>query len=474
MILMKILKKAARLLLKEEKKNRINSKTETVKRTAFIVSVMLLTFTAVQAIGTDAYAKSNGTSSTGTIIAPRKTETISETKADGTVISEATEKPMETISDEVQAADVSTRIITSKATDGKSSAVVTTETAAQSTSENSDTAKAESETTQAVTETKSTAAAVDTEKIKAALAGPESTAIAGTGSALSTGGFKLQGECYDNLDDEPLLSGGEVRFLANTGSAAQQLSAVFKSSDGKVIVVDGGQEADTEHLVSVIKEFGGNVDAWLITHPQTDHAGALNKILKEKRSDISIDGIYYNFLEQAWYDENDPDECGMVRTLRENMAQYEKSKLHSDMSMGNTVKLSDNLSFKVLNSPQKSTGIFAGNSAGLMYDIILNGKHFIILGDMARDVGDKLMAAGVLDDVSCDFVQISHHGQTGVSDEFYNKLNPSYCIWPTNEHIYNAASVNNSGLETTKTKICISKLKVKRNFVTLGRDVIIK
>ncbi len=202
--------------------------------------------------------------------------------------------------------------------------------------------------------------------------------------------------------------------------------------------------------------------------------GALNKILREKRSDISIDGIYCNFLEQAWYDENDPDECGMVRTLNGNLAQYDQSRLHSDMSMGNTVKLSDNLSFRVMNSPQKSTGIFAGNSAGLMYDIMLNGKHFIILGDMAKDVGDKLMAAGVLDGVSCDFVQISHHGQTGVSDAFYNKLNPSYCIWPTNDHIYNALSVNNSGLETTKTKICISRLKVKRNFVTLGRDVIIK
>ncbi len=472
---MRILKKTAGLSQKKENKSIIKTETETVKRISFFVGVIILNLIALQASGLDTFAKSSGTSSTATIIAPKKTETISETMADGTVVSEATEKPMETISDEIQATDVSTRIITSKATDGKSSAVIIiTETAAQGSAETSDAAQTESGTAQAQTDSKGTASAVDAEKISAALTGPESSTSDGTGNVLSTGGFKLQGECYDNLDSEPLLSGGEVRFLANTGSAAQQLSAVLKSSDGKVIVVDGGQEADTEHLVSVIKEFGGNVDAWLITHPQTDHVGALNKILREKRSDISIDGIYCNFLEQAWYDENDSDECGMVRTLNENLAQYDQSRLHSDMSMGNTVKLSDNLSFRVMNSPQKSTGIFAGNSAGLMYDIMLNGKHFIILGDMAKDVGDKLMAAGVLDGVSCDFVQISHHGQTGVSDAFYNKLNPSYCIWPTNDYIYNALSVNNSGLETTKTKICISGLKVKRNFVTLGRDVIIK
>lgn len=295
------------------------------------------------------------------------------------------------------------------------------------------------------------------------------------GSLISGGRFSLmQKECYDNLDESPVLAGGEVRFLANKGSAAQQLSAVFKSSDGKVIVVDGGQKADTEHLISVIKEFGGRVDAWLITHPQTDHVGALNYILESGRKDISIEGIYYNFVEQSWYDENDPDECGMVRVLRKNMEAVPASRLHSDMKAGSNTVLSEKLSFKALNEPQLSKGIFAGNSAGIMYDISIDGKHFIILGDMAAEIGDKLMEAGVFDGIVCDYVQISHHGQTGVSDDFYKKLNPKNCIWPTNEYIYYAEGVTKSGLGTTLTKMCISKLKVKRNFVTLGRDVVIK
>ena len=295
------------------------------------------------------------------------------------------------------------------------------------------------------------------------------------GSLISSGRFSLmQKECYDNLDEAPVLAGGEVRFLANKGSAAQQLSAVFKSSDGKVIVVDGGQKADTEHLISVIKEFGGRVDAWLITHPQTDHVGALNYILESGRKDISIEGIYYNFVEQSWYDENDPDECGMVRVLRKNMEVVPASRLHSDMKAGSNTVLSEKLSFKALNEPQLSKGIFAGNSAGIMYDISIDGKHFIILGDMAAEVGDKLMEAGAFDGIVCDYVQISHHGQTGVSDDFYKKLNPRNCIWPTNEYIYYAEGVTKSGLGTTLTKMCISKLKVKRNFVTLGRDVVIK
>lgn len=466
-----MIKRAERPLSNISKGSISNLSIPAVKCTAVVMSAVIIA--SLPTFGINAYASKNGTTSTGTIIAPKKSENISETNADGTVISQATETPIEDISDEISAEDVSSRTVISKASgdsDEKSSVIIITETAADSAVSSSD-GNTEGVSSESQTETDSSASAGKTDS---ALAGPEVSALAGTGSSLSTGGFSLQGECYNNLDSDPLLSGGEVRFLANTGGEAQQLSAVFKSSDGRVIVVDGGQEADTEHLVGVIKEFGGRVDAWLITHPQTDHVSALNKILKDNRSEISIDGIYYNFLEQSWYDENDPDECGMVRMLRKNLAQYDQSKLHSDITRGTEVTLSGSLSFRVLNAPQKSTGIFAGNSSGIMYDIKLNGKHFIILGDMARQVGDKLMSEGVLDGISCDFVQISHHGQTGVSDEFYNKLNPSYCIWPTNDHIYNAVSVNNSGLETTKTKICISKLKVKKNFVTLGKDVIIK
>ena len=51
-------------------------------------------------------------------------------------------------------------------------------------------------------------------------------------------------EKTNNFDEPPALNGGEIRFLENKGSDQQQLSAVIRSSDGKVIVVDGGQEAD--------------------------------------------------------------------------------------------------------------------------------------------------------------------------------------------------------------------------------------
>ena len=281
-------------------------------------------------------------------------------------------------------------------------------------------------------------------------------------------------ERTNNFDEEPELAGGEIRFLENRGSIGQQLSAVIQSSDGHLVVVDGGQPDDDLHLLQTILEKGGRVDAWLITHPQTDHVGALTEILDKHSNDIRIDGFYYNFADLSWYQKADPDEFGAVWVLTEQLRSKGEGRLHDRMEAGDEVRVSDNLSFRVLNSPVLTDGAYAVNSSGLMYDICVNGKHLIILGDMGEQVGDDLMNAGILEGITADYVQMSHHGQDGVSEAFYRRLQPENCIWPTTDWIYYAGLMNRSGLKTALVKGWISRLPVKYNYVTIGDDVIIR
>ncbi len=280
-------------------------------------------------------------------------------------------------------------------------------------------------------------------------------------------------EKTNNFDEEPVLSGGEIRFLENRGSIGQQLSAVIRSGDGHVIVVDGGQEADEEHLLSAIREAGGVVDAWLVTHPQADHVGGLYAMLRDHRQDVDIRGIYYNFFEYDWYREVDPEESGMVAALMEQLSGFDQTRLHPDAGLGTEVVLSDCLSFRVLNDPVRTDGAYAVNSSGLMYDIYVNGKHLIILGDMGETVGDRLIADLPIRDITCDYVQMSHHGQDGVSEMFYRMLQPVNCIWPTTDWIYHVENIN-TRFRTVLTKNWISKLNVQNNYITIGDDVIIR
>lgn len=82
------------------------------------------------------------------------------------------------------------------------------------------------------------------------------------------------------VDEGAGLCGGMICFLKNEASNMQQLSGVVRSADGKVVVIDGGAEDDAAHLLRVIKECGGTVDAWLVTHAHNDHVGGLYMILK--------------------------------------------------------------------------------------------------------------------------------------------------------------------------------------------------
>ena len=54
------------------------------------------------------------------------------------------------------------------------------------------------------------------------------------------------------------------------------------------LVVDGGWEPDGERLCSLLKEHGGHVTAWLLTHPHSDHVGVLYDILKNRVGELQI------------------------------------------------------------------------------------------------------------------------------------------------------------------------------------------
>ena len=96
-------------------------------------------------------------------------------------------------------------------------------------------------------------------------------------------------------DSSSYFGKGRLTLLANHDTAAQQLAAIIETGEGGLIVVDGGWTDNTDYVLNQIKAKGGHVQAWLITHPDSDHVGALADILYKHAGEITIDGIYYSF-----------------------------------------------------------------------------------------------------------------------------------------------------------------------------------
>ena len=69
------------------------------------------------------------------------------------------------------------------------------------------------------------------------------------------------------------------------------------------------------------------------------------------------------------------------------------------------------------------------NNQSCAFRLTEDGFTLLILGDLGAEAGRKLMASGA--DLKADCVQLAHHGQGGVSEEFYDAVKPKYCLWAT-------------------------------------------
>lgn len=269
------------------------------------------------------------------------------------------------------------------------------------------------------------------------------------------------------LPQETILGGASLTML-NSQSESQMLSAIIQTSQGNLIVVDGGLGADGDYLKSQILARGGHVSAWLITHPHGDHVGALYKILQDEAagipSGITIDGIYYSFADRDWYSLHDKDEVTMAHSIIGTLEGLPESMLHT-VSKGQTIQV-DDAAILVMND-RYELGSDKGNNAGIVYKIYINGKSILFLGDMAEEGGNRLLADVGAELLKSDIVQMAHHGQNGVGEAVYKAIDPEICLWPTPKWLWESAG---NRYRIAETKNWISRLHAQKHYCMKDGD----
>ena len=276
-------------------------------------------------------------------------------------------------------------------------------------------------------------------------------------------------------DSSSYFGKGRLTLLANHDTAAQQLAAIIETGEGGLIVVDGGWTDNTDYVLNQIKAKGGHVQAWLITHPDSDHVGALADILYKHAGEITIDGIYYSFLEDSWYAEKDANVASMVAYVKGAFAKISPSVLHGDIVAGQVINAGP-AKIQVLNQAYKENNDFVNNSS-VAYMVSLNGTNVVFLGDLGRTGGEHLMQDVNLGALKCKMVQMSHHGQNGVDYEVYKALRPSVCLWPTPQWLWdndNGGGAGSGSWKTQETRNWMTRLGVKEYYVTKDGDRVIE
>lgn len=241
-------------------------------------------------------------------------------------------------------------------------------------------------------------------------------------STTTTGLFRL-------CQVAPRHTADKVKYsLDGTRSSTTQhyMSYLIVTTNNKVIVVDGGWAGDAPYLKSLIKSFGGHVDAWFITHPHEDHVVALSEILAAPEG-ITIGTIYHtkasssmsNDVVNTLYSRMEAFDCDIV-DIREPGGRYDI----------------DGVGIKVLSVSDEVLNSSNLNDSSLALRIWDENKSVVLLGDCMVAEGRKLLATCASEDLNCDFLQLGHHGNKGPEQAFYEAVSFSYALVPTAEWIW--------------------------------------
>lgn len=264
---------------------------------------------------------------------------------------------------------------------------------------------------------------------------------------------------------------GELWMLGST-TGAQNLSIVIKSPHGKLIVIDGGWEADATKLSELILQQGGKVDAWLITHPHEDHVGALCAILNDTGRKIKIDKIYCSLATPDWYRQVSPTGSGIADQLLSAFAKLPVGTVTNNIGRGTEINI-DDVNIRVLNN--RGVYTYNGvNNSSLVYKIRVSGQSILILGDLAYDGGKDLIKTCTAAELKSDIVQMAHHGQQGVDQDAYALIAPITCLWPTPAWLWNndnGGGVGSGPWGTLTTRAWMDALGVKDNRSLKDGDV---
>ena len=216
----------------------------------------------------------------------------------------------------------------------------------------------------------------------------------------------------------------------------QMQSLIITTEDGKIIAVDGGHRGDALYFIDYLKQLTGeeipHIDAWLFTHAHLDHMDCFFEIVEKYWDKIDVGTIYYNFPSSQFFGRVPCPDRSAVRTSGQF---YSLLPVFADKICvvfgGDTYNVGD-AKIDILYSPDCDIEDNVCNNSSVVYKVTLGGKTVLILGDAGVESGNKMLGKYAGTDVlKADICQMAHHGQQGVTKEFYEAVRPEVCLWCT-------------------------------------------
>lgn len=197
----------------------------------------------------------------------------------------------------------------------------------------------------------------------------------------------------------------EVHFI----DVGQGDSTLIKVGD-HAMLIDAGDNSEGTAVQSYLDSQNvEKLDYVIGTHPDADHIGGLDVVIYK----FDCKKV---FMPAVTSDTRTYDD--VVQALKSKNQKSQAPKLGKTYSLGEA-------SFTVI-APVKEYGDDTNDwSIGILLQYGEN--RFLFTGDAAKQAEDDMIEEG--EDISADVYKASHHGsKTGSSEEFLDKVNPTYAV----------------------------------------------
>ncbi|MDR2039498.1 MAG: MBL fold metallo-hydrolase [Bacteroidales bacterium] len=242
-------------------------------------------------------------------------------------------------------------------------------------------------------------------------------------------------------------------------------SYVFLTDNGKVVVMDGGVKEEALYLRGFLAALGNEIEAWFVSHPHFDHVGALTEILRSPQG-ISIKKIYYSEFSPSYLD-TEPMYSEAAYLFYDHL-KSSGIPLVNIQDPGQEINI-DGVLFKILTVTNETIKNNTYNNSSMAIKVTGKSKTILFLADLGIEAGDLLLKSPYRDDLDCDYLQVSHHGQKGVSKDFYRTIKFNACLWPTPSWVYNndiGKGFNTHEFETVEIRELMEELGIKKHYVS--------
>ena len=220
---------------------------------------------------------------------------------------------------------------------------------------------------------------------------------------------------------------------------------VYKLSDGRLFVFDGGNASVKNFMIEALQEIAGvnkpKVAAWVMTHDHGDHYGALIEYYYANAATINqvLD------VEEFWMNPMNSEGYGVQNHLKNAFPKANMRRL----TYGEEITL-DKIKMTVLCAPEvlpaDSRNDVNTNSLVLMLNI--GGKKILMTGDANEPAWDfmvKQQSKGTKYSLKCDFLQVPHHGvQAAGTAEGYNAADAKYLVIPSTIELANKLTTSSN------------------------------